>query len=191
MIIETLISSLDGDGRSRLAPMGAVVESDGWERFELRPFEGSETLANLRRCGEGVLHLSDDVEWVSRAIAGDWSESPEWVPARQVAVPRLAAACLAVEFRVVWDSARDGRACLQCQGLDHHAGPAWRGWNRARHAVLEAAVWVSRADFVPLAEIRGRLSELQVLVDKTGGEREHRAFQRLVRHLERSGAGNG
>jgi len=48
----------------------------------------------------------------------------------------------------------------------------------ASHAVLEASILVSRAHLLPAAEVRSELARLQVLVDKTGGLREHEAMVR-------------
>ena len=68
------------------------------------------------------------------------------------------------------------------------------GFNRARNAVLEAAILASRTAFLPPGDILRQLDELQVLVDKTGAEAEHRAFSLLRDHVEearrRQAAGN-
>jgi hypothetical protein len=53
------------------------------------------------------------------------------------------------------------------------------GFNRAKHAVLEAAILATRTDFLPAAEILGEFARLRVAVDKTGGPAERRAFELL------------
>ena len=50
------------------------------------------------------------------------------------------------------------------------------GFNRARHAVLEAAILATRVRLLPAAQIREELERLQVLVDKTAGPREREAW---------------
>ena len=50
------------------------------------------------------------------------------------------------------------------------------GFNRAKHAVVEAAILATRTDFLPLAEIEAEYRKLAVLVDKTGGEAEHQSL---------------
>jgi hypothetical protein len=53
------------------------------------------------------------------------------------------------------------------------------GFNRAKHAVLEAAILATRTDFLPAAEILSEFARLRVAVDKTGGPAERRAFELL------------
>ena len=57
------------------------------------------------------------------------------------------------------------------------------GFNRARHAVLEAAILATRTEILPLDEMLADFRKLAVLVDKTGGPRERAAFTLLHRHV--------
>ncbi|MGL5094110.1 MAG: DUF447 family spectrin-like domain-containing protein, partial [Planctomycetia bacterium] len=61
-------------------------------------------------------------------------------------------------------------------------GRDWFGFNRAKHAVLEAAVLTSRLGLLPFAEIDAELRRLKVIVDKTAGAAERRAFALLADH---------
>jgi hypothetical protein len=62
------------------------------------------------------------------------------------------------------------------------------GFNRAKHAVVEAAILATRTDFLPLDEIEAEYRKLKVLVDKTGGDQEQRAFAFLREHVARAAA---
>jgi hypothetical protein len=53
------------------------------------------------------------------------------------------------------------------------------GLNRAKHVVVEAAILATRVVWLPPEEIRESLRRLAVLVEKTGGAAEHRAFAML------------
>ena len=57
------------------------------------------------------------------------------------------------------------------------------GFNRARHAVLEAAIHVTRLHMLPRAFIEGELARLQVIVDKTAGAAEFEAMALLTDHV--------
>jgi hypothetical protein len=70
------------------------------------------------------------------------------------------------------------------------SGREFVGFNRARHAVLEASIIASRARWLAPEEIRAELERLQVLVDKTAGPREREAMQ-LVRGHVRAAVGGG
>ena len=57
------------------------------------------------------------------------------------------------------------------------------GFNRARHAVVEAAILATRTAFLPRAEILAEFDKLAGIVAKTGGPAEHAAFQLLNQHV--------
>jgi hypothetical protein len=60
------------------------------------------------------------------------------------------------------------------------------GFNRAMFAVLEAAILATRRHLLPRADIEKEYERLAVLVQKTGGPREHEAFE-VLRQAVRSG----
>ena len=57
------------------------------------------------------------------------------------------------------------------------------GFNRARHAVVEAAILATRTRILPRAEILADLGRLAVLVAKTGGPVEEKAFRLLHEYV--------
>ena len=63
------------------------------------------------------------------------------------------------------------------------------GLNRAKHAVVEAAILATRLHLIPPAEVRADYRKLRVLVEKTGGPAEHEAFEFLTVHVEQALAG--
>jgi hypothetical protein len=54
------------------------------------------------------------------------------------------------------------------------------GFNRASHAVLEAAIYATRMHLLPRAFIDSEFARLQVIVDKTAGPREAEAMALLT-----------
>jgi hypothetical protein len=59
------------------------------------------------------------------------------------------------------------------------------GFNRAKHAVLEAAILATRTSFLPLDDVAAEFRKLGVIVQKTGGPQEHAAFALLEEHLRK------
>ena len=57
------------------------------------------------------------------------------------------------------------------------------GFNRARHAVLEAAIYATRLHLLPRTFIESELARLQVIVDKTAGPDEFEAMALLAEHV--------
>ena len=57
------------------------------------------------------------------------------------------------------------------------------GFNRARHAVLEAAIYATRLHLLPRSFIDSEMARLQVIVDKTAGPQELEAMALLTEHV--------
>ena len=57
------------------------------------------------------------------------------------------------------------------------------GFNRARHAVLEAAILATRTHLLPADQLRTEFARLQVIVDKTAGPRELEAMALLSEYV--------
>jgi hypothetical protein len=180
MILEGIVTTTDEAGRMHVAAMGPAVDNGEVyagriTRFLLRPFGTSQTAVHLTARPEGVFHLVDDVLLLARTVVGG-HEPPPARPATAVRGWVLEAACLAYEFRVgVVDPAAE-RLRLDARVVAEHAGRPFIGFNRAAHAVIEAAILVTRLHLIGADEVARRLDELFVLVEKTGGSREHEAF---------------
>jgi hypothetical protein len=178
MILESIVTTVNQDGTPNVSPMGPTV-TDTFDTFELRPFNTSCTFANLKRTRSGVLHVTDDVELFARAAIGRLDPLPELVPAEKVPGNVIAASCRWYEFTVEYINETGPRMSLNCRTVYAGRNRDFWGFNRAKHAVLEAAILATRLDFIPADEIREQFDRLQVTVNKTGGRQEHGAFALL------------
>ena len=179
MILEGVVTTVAADGAVNVAPMGPHVEGETFDRFLLKPFRTAQTYRNLKAHGEGVLHVTDDVLLLARAAVGALPSPPPLFPAERVRGWVLRDACRWFEFRVTRCDDAAERVTLEAEVV--HAGRLrdFFGFNRAKHAVVEAAILATRTDFLPLDEIEAEYRKLAVIVDKTGGEQEHEAFRFL------------
>jgi hypothetical protein len=189
MILEGIVTTLDPAGMVNIAPMGPHVEptypASPLTRFELRPFPTSRTFANLCAHPEGVLHVVDDVLLLAQAAIGLVEPMPDLLPAQCIRGLILRDACRAYEFRIGARDVSEPRARFHAQVLATHRQRDFFGFNRAMHAVVEAAILATRLHLLPRAEIEAEYNRLAVLVDKTGGPREREAFALLRAHLSR------
>jgi hypothetical protein len=153
------------------------------DRFLLRPFRTARTYRNLKDHGEGVLHVTDDVFLLAQAALGRVEPLPALFPATHIRGYVLQNSCRYYEFRVASLDDRDERTRIEVEVL--HAGRLrdFFGFNRAKHAVVEAAILATRTDFLPLDEIEADYRKLAVIVQKTGGEEEQQAFALLREHV--------
>jgi uncharacterized protein len=178
MIIESIITTLDPAGRVNIAPMGVEW---GEERIVVKPFLETTTFRNLRAGGDAVVNLTDDVLVFATAAVSD--PSFPVVPAAVVRGVVLEAACGWRELRVESLDDTPPRSRIETRVVHRGTRREFLGFNRARHAVLEAAILATRTHLLAPDFIRAELARLQVIVDKTAGPREHEAMALLTGHI--------
>jgi hypothetical protein len=178
VILEGVVTTVKEDGGANIAPMGAHVDSD-MASFDLQPYTTSDTYANLKRTRQGVLHVTDDVDLIARAAVDRLDAPPTLIAARSVRGWILADACRWYAFDVASLDDRVQPATIRCEVVDRGRLRDFFGFNRAKHAVLEAAILATRADLSPVEQTREELRRLSAVVEKTAGPQERRAFQFL------------
>lgn len=178
MIIETVVGTVNADASPHLAPLG-VRNVDG--RFLLAPFYPSTTLANLRRSGGAVVNLTDDVRVFAGCLTGrrDWPTSAASAVAGTVLNGALS--YHEVEVERVEDDPRRPR--FFCRPLHSVNRVPFGGLNRAKAAVLEAAILVSRLDRLPADKIDREIDYLRIAVEKTAGPEEREAWGWLLEKI--------
>lgn len=181
MILEGIVTTLNDDGSANVAPMGPRVEP-GMRRFLLRPFKTATTFRNLKARGEGILHVTDDVLLLARAAIGQPIDAPTR-PSDVVRGAVLTGACRYFEFRVLDLDDREERATIVAETVAEGRLRDFFGLNRAKHAVVEAAILATRTAFLPRDTILADLERLAPLVEKTGGDDERAAFSLLERFV--------
>jgi hypothetical protein len=193
VILEGLVTTLSLDGVANIAPMGPEVDADSTlARFVLRPYRDSTTYRNLKARGEGVLHVTDDVLLLAQTAIGAAVEPPPTTrPADVVAGVILRDACRFSEFRVIELDDREDRTRIVAESVAQGRQRDFFGFNRAKHAVVEAAILATRTQWLPLRDLLLEFRKLEVLVQKTGGPSEHAAFHLLHQYLREAAARRG
>ena len=186
MILEGIVTTLNADRSTNISPMGPVVDR-AITHLCLRPYQSSTTLENLRRDGAGVFHVTDDVELLAKAAIGALQPPPPLTPATAVQGQILVDACRWYAFRVVQLDDAAPRARVECQIVDRGRIRDFFGFNRAKHAVVEAAILATRVHLLPRDEILQQLQQWSVLVEKTAGDQERRAFEFLRDYVQNEG----
>ena len=189
MILEGLVATINPNGTPHVAPMGPTVDAT-MSTLILRPFPTSTTCGNLRQRGQGVLHVTDDVELLAQAAVGRIDPPPRWIEATAVEGWILADACRWYAFRVTEQDDSSQRVRFVCRVVDQGSLRDFFGFNRAKHAVVEAAILASRVQILPPAEIHRQFAQLATLVEKTGGDQEQRAFALLQRYVREHPSAN-
>src|SRR5437870_1344578 len=136
----------------------------------LKPFLETTTYRNVVATGAAVVNLIDDVRVFARAAIGN----PQYptTPAIAVGGVVLADCCSWRELRVRSIDSTPPRSRIDMDVVHRGFRREFIGFNRARHAVLEAAIYATRLHLLDRAFIDSELARLQVIVDKTAGPAE-------------------
>ena len=178
MIRETIVTTLNADGTVQIAPMGVRARDD---LIIIAPFRPSTTLDNLTRSGTAVINMTDDVRIFAGCLTGryDWPT----VPATMIEGRRLRDPLSHSEVEVMRREEDDTRPRFFCEVRHQETHRPFQGFNRAQHAVLEAAILVSRLHLLPADKIDTELKYLQIAVDKTAGVAEREAWDWLLARI--------
>lgn len=185
MILESIVTTKDGSGRINLTPMGPDVDPE-LTRFTLKPFVGSKTCENLRVHPVAVIHICEDVSLFARSALNDLSSQ------------EIANLCVETEnggsrlrrchryFVTTVDQIFEDelRPRFAMKVLSQGEVEPCFGFNRARFAVLEATILMTRRHLIPHQEIVDEFERLQVLIDKTGGDIEVQTFEWMRAQLD-------
>ena len=177
MIIESIVTTLAEDGRINCAPMGVEW---GDEVIVLKPFLDTATYRNVTAVHSAVVNLTDDVRVFAQAAISN----PVYptVPAAVVKGVRLADCCSWRELEVRAIDGTPPRSRIDTAVVHRGVQREFIGFNRARHAVLEAAIYATRLHLLPREFISSELERLQVIVDKTASPAEQEAMALLTAH---------
>lgn len=178
MIIETIVTTMDGAGEVNFAPMGVEW---GEEIIVLKPFLETTTFRNLSACRAAVVNLTDDAMLFAQGAIS----SPRFpaVPAVVVRGVVLEAACSWREVEVTAIDDTPPRSRIETRVVHRGVRREFLGFNRARNAILEAAILATRTHLLPGEQIREQFERLQVIVDKTAGPREREAMTLLTEYV--------
>ncbi|MDE0309661.1 MAG: DUF447 family protein [Acidiferrobacterales bacterium] len=179
MIHEVVVTTVNEHGAVHIAPMGIWTE-DGFT--VIAPFKPSQTLTNVELTGVAVVNVTDDVRLFAGCVTGrsDW---PVY-PATMVNGNVLDASISHNELRVVKKADDELRPRIYMIEVHNAVTRAFRGFNRAQAAIIEASVLVSRLDMLPAEKIDAEMEYLSIAVEKTSGAKEKEAWQWLVEAIE-------
>ena len=175
MIIETIVTTRGRDGAVNCAPMGVEWDDD---TIVLKPFLETATFRNVAGTGVAVVNLTDDVRVFAQAAISN--PVYETMPAVAIDGVVLAGCCSWREVAVRAIDHTPPRARIDTAVVHRGMRREFVGFNRAAHAVLEAAIYATRVHLLSRTFIESELDRLQVIVNKTAGPRELEAMALLV-----------
>lgn len=181
-VLEGVMTTLSEDGELNVAPMGPIV-TEAMDRLVLRPFNTSTTYANMKATGVGVFHVTDDVLLLARAAIGKVTDVAT-VEAANVRGLVLADCCRYYELKVESLDDASERVTIVARVVAQNVRREFFGFNRAKHAVLEAAILATRVHMTGAAEVLEAMKPLEVMVAKTGASAERDAMEMVRAYVE-------
>lgn len=182
MILEAIVTTRDANGCVNIAPMGPRVD-ESLTSITLKPFRSSQTFSNLRDSSCAVVHVTDDVELLAAAAIGK-VEATSIVETVLGRWSKLVDCCRWFAIEVIqWSddpfTGEQPRPEATCRIVHRGEQRPMFGLSRAKHAIVEAAIVATRIELLGRDEVKKQMQPLRVLVEKTGGASEYRAWQRL------------
>jgi len=192
-ILEGIVTTHNDNGTVNISPMGPIVDASVTQ-FVFRPYRTSTTYKNLKRTGCGVFHITDDVLLFAQAALGQ----PDPLPALDGLVLTDACRWHAFEIDSIdhsqqradivsqqrTDIISQERTHLVAHSVVHGRNRDFLGFNRAKHAVLEAAILATRVHLLPAADILAELERLKTPLEKTASSTELQAFDFLRQKID-------
>jgi hypothetical protein len=181
-----MVTTIDAAGRVNCAPMGVEW---GVETIVLKPFLETATYRNVSTTRSAVVNLTDDVRLFARAAISNpvYPNSPATVVGGVV----LDACCSWRELEVRDIDSTPPRSRIETTVVHRGTRREFVGFNRAAHAVLEAAIYATRRHILEADFINREMARLQTIVDKTAGPVEFEAMTLLREYLASAPAPGG
>jgi hypothetical protein len=175
LIHECVVTTLTPDGKPHIAPLGLIEDEGFWI---IAPFRPSATLTNLMTTKQVTASFTDDARIFAKLVTGERS-----FPLTDIAgwpAPRLSGALAHAELEVLRfedDELRPRFFCKVNRAVSHRP---FLGMNRARAAVLEAAILSTRLERLPREKIDSEITYLKIAIDKTAGDAEREAWDMVM-----------
>lgn len=175
LIHECVITTLSPEGRPHVAPLGLIEDGAYWIAAPFRP---SKTLFNLEHSTQLTASFTDDARVFANLVVGGHSfplTDIEGWPA-----PRLSCALAHAELEIMRVEQDEIRPRFFCRVRHTESHRPFLGMNRARSAVLEAAILATRLGRLSREKIDGEIAYLKIAIDKTAGEAEREAWDMVM-----------
>jgi hypothetical protein len=120
---------------------------------------------------------------LARAAIDRLEEIPETFSGQRVRGRVLTSACRWYEFRVEQSRDEEERSLFVARVVHSGRLRDFFGFNRAKHAVIEAAILASRIHLLAEPDVSRQFAKWAEIVDKTGGASEREALEILHNYV--------
>ena len=179
MIYEVIISTMNEDGSSHIAPMGVSQKADF---VVLKPFKPSKTLDNILTQKIAIMNIVTDVRVFAGAVTGRSNFNLVALPGGKGFFLKDALSYLTLSLAEIHDD--EIRSTLYMNKVNVIHLSSFKGFNRAQAAIIEASVLMSRLDLLSQDKIKQEIKYLEIAITKTAGKKEIQAWEWLMEKYE-------
>ncbi|MEL0325734.1 MAG: DUF447 domain-containing protein [Burkholderiaceae bacterium] len=179
MIYEVIISTMNEDGSSHIAPMGVSQKADF---VVLKPFKPSKTLDNILTQKIAIMNIVTDVRVFAGAVTGRSNFNLVALPDGKGFFLKDALSYLTLSLAEIHDD--EIRSTLYMNKVNVIHLSSFKGFNRAQAAIIEASVLMSRLDLLSQDKIKQEIKYLEIAITKTAGKKEIQAWEWLMEKYE-------
>ena len=179
MIYEVIISTINEDGSSHIAPMGVSQKADF---VVLKPFKPSKTLDNILTRKIAIMNIVTDVRVFAGAVTGRSNFNLVALPDGKGFFLKDALSYMTLSLAEIHDD--EIRSTLYMNKVNVIHLSSFKGFNRAQAAIIEASVLMSRLDLLSQDKIKQEIKYLEIAITKTAGKKEIQAWEWLMEKYE-------
>ena len=182
MIFETIISSIDNKNVVNFSPFG-IRKSKKY--IYISPYIPSRTLNNLVETGCAVVNYLNDASLFVDCVVGN-KANLEKRKSRKIKGFFLKNSLSYEEVRVINYREDKVRPTFKCEVVNTVFKKPFLGINRAANAIIEACILATRTNILNKTKIKTELNYLKIAVEKTSGEKELEAWEKINKYILKS-----
>ena len=177
---ETLVTTKNHDQSIKVSPLGVYIDD---KTLKLRPFKPSKSLENIIRNGSGVINYVDDVRIFASCITNRKIQI-NFEKVSKIDCSRIENAISHTEFVVKDIKDHNERPTIICNPINEETHKMFYGFNRAKSAIIELCILVSRLGIIEDNKIKNEIEYLKIAIEKTAGQNEVEAWNWLIEHIK-------
>ena len=172
MIFETIICTMNNQGRVNFAPFGIKKNKN---YILISPYMPSTTLNNLEETGNACVNYVDDAIFFVNCIIGNKNFKKK----RCSKINSFFLKDALAHDEVVVESIKVNkiRPIFKCKIIYKEEHKRFEGLNRARNSLIEACILASRVKILKKKKILTELKGLKNSVEKTAGTKERKGWK--------------
>ena len=180
MIIETIVSTIDNDGKVNFSPFGIKKNKN---QIYISPYIPSRTLLNLKSTKCAVVNYTDNTSFFVDCIIGNKKFKKK--KCKNFSGFFLEDCFGYEQVKVKKIIKNKLRPTFVCEIDKSFHIKNYEGHNRAKASIIEACILASRVHLLGKKKIFNELNYLSIAVEKTAGSLEKKSWNKILNYINK------